>query len=85
MEDNQLAVSHGRGAEDNPKNNTCWAWQTRDEQVLLAALKELVGTGWKSDNGFRTGYLSKLMEAIKKVYPHTDLVVQPNITSKLTT
>lgn len=51
----------------------------------MAALKDIVSSGWKSDNGFLTEYLAKLMEAIKKVFSHIDLVANSNITSKLTT
>lgn len=85
MESNQPDVSHGKAAGKKLTVNSRRVWSSREEQVLLNALKELVSTGWKSGNGFQTRYLNKLMEAIKKVYLHTDLVVQPNITSKLTT
>ncbi|KAG6400974.1 hypothetical protein SASPL_137819 [Salvia splendens] len=30
-------------------------WTEREEAVLMAAMKELAATGWKSDNGFRSG------------------------------
>lgn len=60
------------------------SWTNREEEVLLAALKELVATGWKSDNGFRPGYVKKLEEAMKKEFPRTDLKGVPHITSRLT-
>lgn len=77
-------VIRGRGAAKKTAN-TRRVWSAREEQVLISALKDLVNNGWKSDNGFRTGYLIKLEEAMKKVYPHTDLQANPNIISKLTT
>ncbi|KAL8545172.1 hypothetical protein ACS0TY_005385 [Phlomoides rotata] len=40
--------------------------------------------GWKSDNGFRTGYLTKLEGVMKAPFPQTGLCASPNITSKLT-
>ncbi|KAG6429775.1 hypothetical protein SASPL_107828 [Salvia splendens] len=38
------------------------SWSDREEAVLISALKELVALGWKSDNGFRGGYLNKIEE-----------------------
>ncbi|XP_057773450.1 uncharacterized protein LOC131003052 [Salvia miltiorrhiza] len=61
------------------------SWSVREEEVLIVALKELVALGWKSDNGFRAGYLSKLEEAMKKEFPTTDLKGMPHINSKVTT
>ena len=61
------------------------SWSTREEEVLLAALKDFVANGWKSDNGFRAGYLNKLEEAMRKEFPTTDLKGMPHINSKTTT
>ncbi|KAL8519674.1 hypothetical protein ACS0TY_010563 [Phlomoides rotata] len=57
----------------------------REEKVLLAALKDLVAKGQKTDNGFRTGYLNKLEDALRKAFPGCDLQATPHITSKITT
>ncbi|KAL8487233.1 hypothetical protein ACS0TY_023778 [Phlomoides rotata] len=65
--------------------NTRRAWTTREEKVLLAALKDLVAKGQKIDNGFRTGYLNKLEDALRKAFPGCDLQATPHITSKITT
>lgn len=46
--------------------------------------KELVALRWKSDNGFRPGYLSRIEEAIKKEFHHSDLKGNPHVTSKIT-
>ncbi|XP_057789704.1 uncharacterized protein LOC131006576 [Salvia miltiorrhiza] len=48
-------------------------------------MKELVAQGWKSDNGFRGGYLSKLEESMRKEFPSIDLKGMPHINSKVTT
>lgn len=58
-------------------------WSQKEEEILLAAVRELVVHGWKSDNGFRAGYLLKLEEAMKKEFPQTDLKGSPHIVSKL--
>ncbi|KAG6415545.1 hypothetical protein SASPL_122958 [Salvia splendens] len=58
-------------------------WSDREEQVLLTSLMELVVHGWKSDNGFRSGYLKKLEDDLRREFPTTDLKASPNITSKL--
>ncbi|KAL8480151.1 hypothetical protein ACS0TY_026903 [Phlomoides rotata] len=41
--------------------------------------------GQKTDNGFRTGYLNKLEDELRKAFPSTDLQATPNITSKIIT
>ncbi|KAG6385284.1 hypothetical protein SASPL_154116 [Salvia splendens] len=37
-------------------------WTEREETILMTAMKELAATGWKSDNGFRSGYLTRALE-----------------------
>lgn len=59
------------------------SWTDREEAVLIASLRELIAQGFKSDNGFRAGYLTKLEEALKKEFPSTDLKGNPHINSKL--
>ncbi|XP_042038960.1 uncharacterized protein LOC121784791 [Salvia splendens] len=46
-------------------------------------MKSLDVTGWKADNGFRDGSLSRILEALKREFPRTDLKISPNITSKI--
>ncbi|KAL8462138.1 hypothetical protein ACS0TY_033283 [Phlomoides rotata] len=55
-----------------------------EEKVLINALKDLVNKGWKSDNGFRAGYLTKCEDALKEDFAKTDLQATPHITSKMT-
>ncbi|XP_057779517.1 uncharacterized protein LOC130998100 [Salvia miltiorrhiza] len=74
-----------RGCRTNKTDKKRRSWSTSEQEVLLAALKELVAQGWKSDNGFRAGYLNKLEEAMKKTFPTTDLKGMPHINSKTTT
>ncbi|KAL8523653.1 hypothetical protein ACS0TY_013574 [Phlomoides rotata] len=81
----QQRDERGAGQRVNKTGNTRRVWTMREERALISALKELVAKGWKSDNGFRTGYLTKLEDALKREFPRTDLQATPNITSKLTT
>ncbi|KAG6415719.1 hypothetical protein SASPL_123134 [Salvia splendens] len=60
-------------------------WTEREETILMSAMKELAATGWKSDNGFRSGYLTRALEALKREFPKTDICVHPHIKSKITT
>ncbi|KAG6430351.1 hypothetical protein SASPL_108416 [Salvia splendens] len=60
-------------------------WSVREEEILMATLKELAANGWKSDNGFRSGYLVRAREAIKSEFPNTDIMPHPHIYSKITT
>ncbi|KAG6421423.1 hypothetical protein SASPL_117975 [Salvia splendens] len=60
------------------------SWSDREEAVLMVAMKDLVAHGWKSDNGFRGGYLNKVEEWVQKEFPRTDLKANPHIQSKLT-
>ncbi|KAG6414251.1 hypothetical protein SASPL_126969 [Salvia splendens] len=65
------------------RTRQCWA--DREERYLLATLKELVSHGWKSDNGFRGGYLFKLEEAMRREFPTCGLRANPHIQSKIHT
>ncbi|KAL8488308.1 hypothetical protein ACS0TY_024546 [Phlomoides rotata] len=73
----------GRGSMKKACNNTRRIWTTHEEKVLINVLKELVNKGYKTDNGFRTGYLIKCEDALKTDFPKTDLQATPYITSKL--
>lgn len=44
---------------------------------------DLVSRGWKSDNGFRAGYLGKIEDAIRKEFPNTDIKGTPHVTLKI--
>lgn len=59
------------------------SWSLKEESTLVDALKDLIAQGWKSDNGFKAGYLTKLEEALRKVFPTTDLKGSPHVNSKI--
>ncbi|KAG6415340.1 hypothetical protein SASPL_122751 [Salvia splendens] len=62
VEDSQIGERVGR----RPKTDrTRRSWSTREEEALMLALKDLVVNKWKSDNGFRGGYLAQIEEIIK--------------------
>ncbi|XP_042023846.1 uncharacterized protein LOC121771125 isoform X2 [Salvia splendens] len=58
-------------------------WTPKEEDILAATLLELTATGWKSDNGFRAGYLSKIEDSLRAEFPNTDLKGNPHINSKM--
>ncbi|XP_042055577.1 uncharacterized protein LOC121800082 [Salvia splendens] len=58
-------------------------WTIREEEILAATLLDLVARGWKSDNGFRAGYLQKIEDAIRAEFPNTDIKGTPHVTSRL--
>ncbi|KAL1536838.1 hypothetical protein AAHA92_29421 [Salvia divinorum] len=59
-------------------------WTVREEEILIASLLELVALGWKSDNGFRAGYLGKIEENIRKEFSTFDIKGTPHVVSKIT-
>ncbi|KAG6413136.1 hypothetical protein SASPL_125838 [Salvia splendens] len=69
---------------DRKGDRTRRSWTDREEETLVIALKDIVAHGWKSDNGFRGGYLTKLEDAMRSRFPKTDIKGSPHITSKLT-
>lgn len=80
MEDSQIA-SEGMKGKKNEKGRRIWS--TKEEEALLSALKDLVNKGWKSENGFRNGYLIVLEDSMKNVFPGTDIRGTPHINSKI--
>ncbi|KAG6396784.1 hypothetical protein SASPL_142941 [Salvia splendens] len=80
VEDSQIGERAGR----RPKTDrTRRSWSTREEEALMLALKDLVVNKWKSDNGFRGGYLARIEEIIKRECPNSDIKATPHISSKL--
>ncbi|KAL0434814.1 UNVERIFIED_CONTAM: hypothetical protein Sradi_0189300 [Sesamum radiatum] len=45
-------------------------WSTAEEEALLECLREIVRTDWKSENGFRTGYLGVLEQLLNRSCPN---------------
>ncbi|XP_073153602.1 uncharacterized protein [Henckelia pumila] len=58
-------------------------WTAPEEEVLLIGLKDVVTKGWKSENGFRAGYLPLLEATMKNAFPDTDIRGMPHIVSKI--
>ncbi|KAG6422496.1 hypothetical protein SASPL_119068 [Salvia splendens] len=58
-------------------------WTTREEDILASSLIELVANGWKSDNGFRAGYLGRIEQRLREAFPNTDITATPHINSKI--
>ncbi|XP_042031652.1 uncharacterized protein LOC121778376 [Salvia splendens] len=58
-------------------------WTTREEDILASSLIELVAKGWKSDNGFRAGYLGRIEQRLREAFPNTDITATPHINSKV--
>lgn len=46
-------------------------------------MKEAVAEGWKSDNGFRGGYLRFLEDAMRREFPNAGLKGEPHIRSRI--
>ncbi|KAG6383300.1 hypothetical protein SASPL_156951 [Salvia splendens] len=67
----------------NRGDRTRRSWSGKEEEILAATMKELVAQGWKSDNGFRSGYLNKIEEALKREFPTSDIKVNPHVQSKI--
>ncbi|KAG8390827.1 hypothetical protein BUALT_Bualt01G0124000 [Buddleja alternifolia] len=63
------------------KRRRCWL--TKEEEVLIVALKDIIYKGWKCETGFRTGYLRLLEKAMVKAFPRTDIRAEPHINSKI--
>ncbi|KAK6138020.1 hypothetical protein DH2020_028247 [Rehmannia glutinosa] len=59
------------------------SWSIKEEEVLIAALKDIISKGWKCENGFRTGYLRLLERVMLKAFPSTDIRAEPHINSKI--
>ncbi|KAL8529301.1 hypothetical protein ACS0TY_006646 [Phlomoides rotata] len=55
----------GRATVKKTGSTSRRVWTTKEEQVLLSALKELVNKGWKTDNGLRMGLSSQARRCIE--------------------
>ncbi|XP_075507610.1 uncharacterized protein LOC142544450 [Primulina tabacum] len=59
------------------------SWTAPEEEVLIVALKEIISKGYKTENGFRNGYLPLLESAMRNAFKDSDLRGHPHITSKI--
>ncbi|KAG8372975.1 hypothetical protein BUALT_Bualt12G0122900 [Buddleja alternifolia] len=82
-----LAMAHASSVGTSCKGKNAVVcrrmWTRPEEDVLVQALKELLTTGWKSDNGCRVGYLNILQDKMMMAFPRTDLHSNPHISSKM--
>ncbi|KAL8516775.1 hypothetical protein ACS0TY_015148 [Phlomoides rotata] len=60
------------------------SWTPVEENVLVELMKGLVAKGWKTENGFKPGYLLKLEVEMMNKLPGTDIRANPHITSLIT-
>ncbi|KAL0364130.1 UNVERIFIED_CONTAM: hypothetical protein Sangu_0510600 [Sesamum angustifolium] len=74
-------VRCGAGRKEGKLSRRIWSFV--GEESLLVAKKEIARNGWKSDNGFRTGYLGALEQLMNKSYPNSGLKSNPHISSKI--
>ncbi|KAG6430532.1 hypothetical protein SASPL_108602 [Salvia splendens] len=81
----RLHSSDYRRNRSASNNRSRRSWSDTEEATLVIALKDLVVSGWKSDNGFKGGYLTRIEEAMKRDFPKTDLKATPHISSKIST
>ncbi|KAL0429055.1 UNVERIFIED_CONTAM: hypothetical protein Sradi_0531500 [Sesamum radiatum] len=72
-----------RRSSTKDKGFTRRTWTVREEETLINGLRSLVASGWKCDNGFRTGYLAQLETFMLRAIPNCDLRAEPHITSKI--
>lgn len=59
-------------------------WTEKEEEILILAMKEVVGQGWRSGNGFKAGYLNKVQATFRKLFPGNDMRGIPHMNSKIT-
>ncbi|KAL0395347.1 UNVERIFIED_CONTAM: hypothetical protein Slati_4500900 [Sesamum latifolium] len=55
------------------KTNSRRTWTQREEEVLVNALRTIVTTSWKCENGFCSGYLNQLESIMCKQLSNTDI------------
>ena len=75
----------GRTAKNVKTDRSKRIWSVREEEILMATLKDLAENRWRRDNGYRAGYLTCIKEAIKREFPNTDILPHTHIYSKITT
>ncbi|XP_075508092.1 uncharacterized protein LOC142544982 [Primulina tabacum] len=70
----------GKGIKADKTRRT---WSAHEEEVLIEALKDVISKGWKSENGFKAGYLTLLENYMRAALPGTNLRGNPHINSKI--
>ena len=70
------------------KNNGCKYrnWSKIEDAKLVDALVNMVNVGgYKADNGFKSGYLQHLKQALKISLSDSNILGEPHIESKIKT
>ncbi|KAG8363844.1 hypothetical protein BUALT_Bualt19G0064700 [Buddleja alternifolia] len=80
MEASSAKLSRGSRKKGDKSRRS---WSQKEEEVLIAALKEIISSGWKAENGFKIGYLQTLEQHVVKAFPSTDIRAMPCINSKI--
>ncbi|KAG8372410.1 hypothetical protein BUALT_Bualt12G0063300 [Buddleja alternifolia] len=71
---------------DTIESSSEWSnWRDSLANAMFTKWRGVVLGSWKSDNGFRIGYLCELEKAMIKSFPGTNLHAQPHINSKMHT
>ncbi|KAL0413105.1 UNVERIFIED_CONTAM: hypothetical protein Sradi_1512200 [Sesamum radiatum] len=83
MDEEDTSRQTRRRSSLKDKGLTRRTWTVREEEVLINDLRSLVASGWKCDNGFRTGYLAQVEAFMLRAIPNCDLRAEPHITSKI--
>ncbi|XP_073284994.1 uncharacterized protein [Primulina huaijiensis] len=78
-----VATSGSGSARCKKADKTRRIWSGREEDVLIQSLKEVMRKGWKSENGFKVGYLTLLENAMHTAIPETNIRGNPHINSKI--
>jgi len=67
-------------------NRNYRGWSKIEDQKLVEALLNMINTGgFKSDNGFKSGYLQHLESCLKDSLPGSGLLAKPHIESRIKT
>ncbi|KAL8534642.1 hypothetical protein ACS0TY_010612 [Phlomoides rotata] len=76
---NNVGLEKGKKTDRNRR-----AWTPVEELILIDLMKDLVTKGWRTENGFKPGYLQKLEAGMMRKLPGTNIRVVPHITPRLT-
>nr|KAJ0188303.1 hypothetical protein LSAT_V11C900459920 [Lactuca sativa] len=68
------------------KSRNYRTWTTHEDAKLVEAMLNMVNAGgFKADNGFKSGYLQHLGQALKESLPNAGILVKPHIESRIRT
>ncbi|CAI9295228.1 unnamed protein product [Lactuca saligna] len=68
------------------KSRNYRTWTTHEDAKLVEAMLNMVNAGgFKVDNGFKSGYLQHLGQALKDSLPNAGILAKPHIESRIRT